>query len=866
MKQPTKPRKEKAAPASNQRGQEEETVANSYSGNGKVNSEILKHLREQLGPDTVFIPIPFGEKGPKLAAWQQITFKDTIMKYQAAITRALKRGGNLGVLLGEPSNGLIAIDIDDDAMADLFLPLQHDNKLAESFRSKGQRGFQIFARMYGYYPEYKTDVKLADGRKLCEWRGGGGHQSVVYGKHPSGCRYTILVDAPVVGIQFSEIVWPKDAILPWNKEPELTNGKLELETASAIQVAHNLDKRIKDYIDTVEPAISGEGGHSKTFGLACRIFHGYALTEEQVLEALCYYNQKCEPLWSEQELAHKAAEATQSTCNKPAGYLLNGDSGDIHIEVIKENDPAEKATNSDATNKDPSLETNDGTDEKPFPIEVLPATIRDLALSFSKTYGVPPETLVLPMISVISASLGQGLCAFDGNRRTYGNTFIYLDIKTGGFKSEAFSEAMRPVAEFNKQQEEKYKNELAPKAKAELSIINQKVEYIKNDQRKPALSKKGSTLREFTEKEARKRLAELEQAKQVQETSLKFWTVQSSDATVEALARKGAALGKLFIATDEASIVQGIVCGKYSEQFTNEGFFCKIYSGTPYERERIKDNESVYATAIFGTMLLMGQPHITAKMFQDENMKISGYIPRFLLASIPCELKENYSEVIPIDDKAREAYRCLVAQLLDKYWLRGGEPEQIEFKKYTPTPSFEPYALEHGLSPSLLNHSALEYLNNFQGYFIRAYGNRIDGVDGVIARLREQAIRLAVVFHAAKFWEATTEKDIDDATVRSAIAVVAWCFDQYLAYNESIHSQKLNEIEGDILAFAKRAVDKGVSAREVRSNFKSRLGTVDKADQILNKLAEKGKLVVTDIPPPTGGRVSRRYTWKRPLK
>jgi hypothetical protein len=70
-----------------------------------------------------------------------------------------------------------------------------------------------------------------------------------------------------------------------------------------------LEERIKAYIEAVPPTIAGQGGDQQTFELACRLYQGFALTKEQTLAYLRIYNGKCEPPWSEKELAHKAGQA-----------------------------------------------------------------------------------------------------------------------------------------------------------------------------------------------------------------------------------------------------------------------------------------------------------------------------------------------------------------------------------------------------------------------------------------------------------------------------------------------------------------------------------------------------------------------------
>jgi hypothetical protein len=75
---------------------------------------MLQDFYDLLGK-VVLIPIPLGKKRPQLPSWQKLTFADTqAPSYQLALQDIVKAGGNLGVLLGPASDGLVTVDIDSD--------------------------------------------------------------------------------------------------------------------------------------------------------------------------------------------------------------------------------------------------------------------------------------------------------------------------------------------------------------------------------------------------------------------------------------------------------------------------------------------------------------------------------------------------------------------------------------------------------------------------------------------------------------------------------------------------------------------------------------------------------------------------------
>ena len=179
-------------------------------------ASILNSLYSRFG-NVVLLPVPKGEKGPKLPGWQTISFEQTQEpQYQAQLLDAIRRGGNIGVRLG---NGTISVDVDLDKMAEWFAA--HN---PPTLATRAKRGAQFFFHPRGTYPNGQAtyDLKDAQGNKCGEWRCGGGQkgaQSIVFGVHPEGFRYRILHDHPIAEIAFDDIRWPEGFVLPWQGGP-----------------------------------------------------------------------------------------------------------------------------------------------------------------------------------------------------------------------------------------------------------------------------------------------------------------------------------------------------------------------------------------------------------------------------------------------------------------------------------------------------------------------------------------------------------------------------------------------------------------------------------------------------------------------
>jgi hypothetical protein len=85
--------------------------------------------------------------------------------------------------------------------------------------------------------------------------------------------------------------------------------------------AADIEKRVIAYLAKIEPAKSGERGHNKTFGAACRVGPGFDIPEDEAFRLIkAHYNPRCQPPWTDKQLRHKLADAYKKV--KVRGKLL----------------------------------------------------------------------------------------------------------------------------------------------------------------------------------------------------------------------------------------------------------------------------------------------------------------------------------------------------------------------------------------------------------------------------------------------------------------------------------------------------------------------------------------------------------------
>jgi replicative DNA helicase len=80
-------------------------------------------------------------------------------------------------------------------------------------------------------------------------------------------------------------------------------------------------ERASKYVAKMPEAVSGDAGHNKTYHVACVLMKGFELTTGQAMPLMLEYNQRCEPQWSEHDLARKLDEAAKTSGS--SGYLRN---------------------------------------------------------------------------------------------------------------------------------------------------------------------------------------------------------------------------------------------------------------------------------------------------------------------------------------------------------------------------------------------------------------------------------------------------------------------------------------------------------------------------------------------------------------
>jgi Bifunctional DNA primase/polymerase, N-terminal len=172
-------------------------------------SDRISYLLGLLGP-AVLLPWPSTSKGDR-RKWKHLQLTDMT---QAEYLTKLKKAGNIGVALGQVSNGLVTIDLDQDSYVDALL--EANPLLKNTLRTRAARGCNVWVRCSGEYPPSQK-LKDKSGIELGEWRADG-NQTIVTGTHPGGVPYQFVVERPVITVSYNAIFWPMVILPPYATE------------------------------------------------------------------------------------------------------------------------------------------------------------------------------------------------------------------------------------------------------------------------------------------------------------------------------------------------------------------------------------------------------------------------------------------------------------------------------------------------------------------------------------------------------------------------------------------------------------------------------------------------------------------------
>lgn len=349
------------------------------------------------------IPIVAGTKMPAQDAWQSLRLN------HPQIENVFGDSSNVGLLLGDPSGGLVDIDLDCPEAIELA-PQYLPPTLAVTGRANnpGSHYFYIAPGLRTKQHKDKSDRSM-----IVELRSTGAQTVVGPSIHPDGDAYDTLKATPatVDAAELANAVQALADAVMVRRHGDDWQAKFERVSPAPASLPVAIDQsdpgkvieRAIAYVSVLPPSVSGQGGHSVAFTAATALVHGFGLDGAESLSILeQHFNPRCDPPWSQRELAHKVRQAAEATDHrKPLGHLR--DASQQHQT---------KYPGVDLSGFMESIEQDDGAEQieqefAPFPIELLPEPMLSFVAEASKAMGCDETFVVLPLLSAMGAAIGN---------------------------------------------------------------------------------------------------------------------------------------------------------------------------------------------------------------------------------------------------------------------------------------------------------------------------------------------------------------------------------------------------------------------------------------------------------------------------
>lgn len=377
-----------------------------------------------------------------------------------------------------------------------------------------------------------------------------------------------------------------------------------------------------------------------------------------------------------------------------------------------------------------------------FPVDALPASVRDFVLECERVNKVPVGLPAMCCLAVASASVGAKLRVHSIHGKvTPANLMVLGAADTGSGKSEVFRECTDPFMKCQKEIRDEWRTKILPASKGDVKRLTKAIKRL-------AESPDHETSREeLTAKEAALAMVE---AKTLEPCFV------ASDFTTQALIRMLCRMdGQLFTASPDAKNFVDMILGRYNDGGTDEEVYLKAFSLEPIDRHRVGDGAHQTPEAcIIG--LWLTQPDKLWRLLREKALSEGGLLPRLLMAHFNCSpLRVDLNEKGICED-ARARYAETIGELF------------TTFRKQEEVRTID------------ANEDARQALVEYHNGIAERREHDLKDVTGFAARWGEYAWRIALVVHAIRHGMEASDSPLDISDAKAGISIVRWFSTQQL--------------------------------------------------------------------------------------
>jgi replicative DNA helicase len=448
-----------------------------------------------------------------------------------------------------------------------------------------------------------------------------------------------------------------------------------------------------------------------------------------------------------------------------------------------------------------------------FPIETLPDSLQRFAQGLSRGTQTPID---------LAAMLITGMCAsaYHGHVSVFvrhgwtepTNLFIATVLAPGNRKSAAFSQAVEPLEEIERELQLSMRNEIA----------RQESEYRTLEARKVQLEKDAAKADNPVERKAKSAEA-VAVAQQLAATKVPVSPeLLVSDITPESLVTKLAEHERISVASPEGEIFE--LTARYAKNGqVNCEVLLKGHSGDAIKVIRRGRHEHVRRPAL--TINVAIQPNVLQTAGENKVYRGRGLLARFLYSLPVSTIGRREIAPVPLSEKDRQDYRRVIRA------LAGIEPTTDQNGEAAPRLLF-------------LSFEANEILKDFERELEPKLAE--DGDLGVIAdwagKLCGAAVRISAVLWLSENADRLNPwpKDISGDAMAQAIKIGRYLIEHARAAFAEMGADPQVENAKRLLRWIEHDRVKVFTRRDAHQAHRARFKTVDEIDPVLDLLESHG--------------------------
>jgi hypothetical protein len=359
-------------------------------------------------------------------------------------------------------------------------------------------------------------------------------------------------------------------------------------------------------------------------------------------------------------------------------------------------------------------------DVPPFPVNALPPWLAAWVRAEAEATQTPPDLAGCLSLAIAGAAVARK--ARVNVRDSWyepANIFTVVSLPPGDRKSAVYAEAMQPVVEHERAEQERMAPVIAALASAH-RILERKLEAAEKAAAKAEDAAEAHKLREEAE-----RLAKELEAHRVPEPPRLFCDDVTPERLTQLIVCQG---GRMLLAAAEGTTFE-ICKGRYSEK-ANFDVFLKGHAGDPLRTDRTtRDGDAIDNPAL--SCALAVQPDVISGLAEQSSMRGRGFLARWLYSLPVSKVGRRTTAPAGVPAAVADAYRQGMAALwrFEGNDLAGpGSLWELELSRGAEDAI---RALEQWLEPQLAEGEPLAHL--------AGWGNKLAGA----------CARLGLILHTA---------------------------------------------------------------------------------------------------------------------